>query len=238
MRKNGSRIISFARYRATDLLIFAVILAVFDVISFFAFNEWFADDSSRYIFSLAVPISLLVMIRWNWYGMFYAVGDGLLYCILLLATGRMADGATLQFFLVYGVGNAFVGLAFLVVRFAGYKRITERWYFTALYVVCGWAAVLVGRVTVSVCFGAGFVSALLGFLGAADMLSLAMGFIVLLIMRRLDGMTENQRDYLLRLDKERKEKMMADNFGEQPIEIDVETLKTLNKKGDDLFGGK
>lgn len=238
MRKNGSRIISFARYRATDLFLFAAILAAFSAISFFAFNEWFTEDSSRYIFSLAVPVSLLVMVRWNWYGMFYAAGDGLLYCILLLATGRMAEGAELQFFLVYGVGNAFVGLAFLMVRFAGYKRIAGKWYFTALYVVCGWAAVLVGRVAVSLCFGADFVSALFGFLGATDWLSLAMGLAVLLVMRRLDGMLENQRDYLLRLDKERREKMMADNFGEQPIEIDVETLKTLNKKGDDLFGGK
>lgn len=238
MRKNGSRIISFARYRATDLLLFAVILAAFDVISFFAFTKWFSDDSSRYIFSLAVPIALLVMVRWNWYGLFYAVGDGLLYCILLLATGRMPEGAVLQFFLVYCLGNAFVGLAFLMVRFAGYKRIIAKWYFTVLYLLAGWVAVLAGKVVISVCCGADFVSSLLGFLGAADMLSLAMGLIILLIMRRLDGMMENQRDYLLRLDKERKEKMMADNFGEQPIEIDVETLKTLNKKGDDLFGGK
>ena len=62
MSKNGSRIISFGRYRATDLIIFAVILAVFDIISFFAVTEWFASDLTNFFFSIAVPISLLVMI--------------------------------------------------------------------------------------------------------------------------------------------------------------------------------
>ena len=46
---------------------------------------------------------------------------------------------------------------------------------------------------------------------------------------------ENQRDYLIRLDKERREKLLADNFGEEPVEIDEELLKTLNKKGEDMF---
>lgn len=239
MRKNGSRIISFARYRATDLLLFAVILAVFDVISFFAFTRWFASSSGNFFFSVSIAISLIIMVRWNWYGLFYAVGDGILYCVLaIFAGGGVAEELILQYFVTYAVGNAFVGLAFLMVRFVGYKRITGRWYFTALFVICGWAAVVIGRTIVSVCFGAQLGDALLGFMGPSELLSLVMSIIILLVMRRLDGMLENQRDYLLRLDKERKEKMMADNFGEQPIEIDVETLKTLNKKGDDLFGGK
>lgn len=231
-------IISFGRYRATDLLLFAIILTAFSLISFFAFNEWFAADSSRYIFSISIPIALLAMVRWNWYGMFYAVYDGLLFCILLLATDRFGEAPVLQSFLVYGIGNAFVGLAYLMVHFMGYKRIAAKWYFTVLYMLCGWAAVLVGKVIVSICFGAGVGSAFLGFLGARDLLSLAMGIVILLVMRKLDGMFENQRDYLIRLDKERRDKLKADTFGEEPIEIDEEALKSLNKKGDDMFGPK
>ena len=233
MSKNGSRIISFGRYRATDLLLFAAILAVFEVIMFFAYTTWFAEDSSRFMFSIAVPVSLIVMIRWNWYGMFYAVGSGLLYCTLLAATGNMPDGGTLLNFVVYGVGNAFAGLAYLMVRFMGYKRITAKWYFTVLYAIVGWLAVYLGRVTVYACFGNGFADGLLFFLG--DLLSLGMAIVVMLVMRRLEGMLEYQKDYLLRLDKERREKLEQDNFGEQFAEIDEETLKTLNKKGDDLF---
>ena len=234
MRKNGSKIISFSRYKATDLLIFAAILAAFGAISFFAFTEWFATDSSRYIFSISVPITLLIMVRWNWYGMFYAVGDGLLYCILMLATGNMAAGSELSYFLIYGAGSAFIGFTYLMVKFMGYKRIVGAWYFTVLYAVCGWVLLVLGRTLVWTCFGLGFVNGLLG-LGGSELLSLGMALIILLVLRRLDGMMENQRDYLIRLDRERKEKMLADNFGEEPIEIDEEMLKTLNKKGEDLF---
>ena len=238
MRKNGSRIISFGRYRATDLLLFAIILTAFDLISFFAFNEWFATDSSRYIFSIAIPVALIVMVRWNWYGMFYAVFDGLLYCILMLATGRMEGLDTLQIFLVYGIGNAFVGLAYLMVKFMGCRRIAAKWYFTALYMVCGWVAVYLGRSAISICFGVSASGAFLSFLSATDLLSLGIGIVSLLVMRKLDGMMERQKDYLLRLDKERRDKLKADTFGDEPVEIDEEALKSLNKKGDDMFGGK
>ena len=237
MRKNGSRLISFARYRATDLLIFAAILVAFGLISFFAFTRWFTSDISTFFFSVGIPVSLLVMVRWGWYGMFYAVADGLLYCTLsVLTSGGEYYSMAFQYYLTYAVGGAFVGLAYLMVRFMGYRRITSAWYFTLLYMLCGWVAVLVGRVLVSLCFGENFLAALLGFMGPSELLSLAMGIVILLIMRRLDGMMENQRDYLIRLDKERREKLMADNFGEQPVEIDEETLRSLNKKGGDMFG--
>lgn len=237
MSKNGSRIISFGRYRATDLIIFAVILAVFDIISFFAVTEWFASDLTNFFFSIAVPISLLVMIRWNWYGLLYAVFDGVLYCALVILSSDGAYGAAaLQYFLTYGIGNAFIGLAFLMVRFMGYKRIAGNAGFSVLYALCGWAALELGRTIVSLCFGMPAGSAFVGFFfGPSELLSLAMSAVILLIMRKLDGMLENQRDYLVRLDKEKKERMRRDTFGDEPVEIDQEALRSLNKKGGDMF---
>lgn len=237
MSKNGSRIISFGRYRATDLLLFAVILVAFDVIMFFAYTTWFGEDSSwyeptRYLFSLMVPITLLVMVRWGWYGVFYAVFDGLLYCLMwLLKLDDVSSQMVLYYVLTYGIGNAFIILSYIMVKFMGYKRIASTWYFTALYALSGWVAVIIGRTVVAACFGYNlFVDFVV-----ADILSLFISIIVMLVMRKLDGMMEFQKDYLIRLDKERKEKLQADNFGEKPLEIDEETLKTLNKKGDDLF---
>lgn len=236
MRKNSSRIISFGRYRATDLLIFAAIIAGFDVMAYFAFTEWFASNPGNFYFSIAVPVALLVMVRWNWYGMFYAVFDGVLYCALaVFGSGGAYQGQALQYFLTYGIGNAFVGLACLMVRFMGYRRIARTWYFTLLYVLCGWFACVLGRSAVSACFGTNFFGALLSFMGPTELLSLAMGAVLMLIMRRLDGMFENQRDYLLRLDEERREKMRRDTFGDEPIEVDEEALRSLNKKGGDMF---
>ena len=62
-----------------------------------------------------------------------------------------------------------------------------------------------------------------------------MGAVIFFVLRRLDGMVERQRDYLIRLDKERRDRLKADNFGEQLVEIDEEALKTLNKQGGDMF---
>ena len=62
-----------------------------------------------------------------------------------------------------------------------------------------------------------------------------MSAVILLIMRKLDGMLENQRDYLVRLDKEKKERMRRDTFGDEPVEIDQEALRSLNKNGGDMF---
>ena len=234
MSKNGSRIISFGRYRATDLLLFAAILTVFEVVMFFAYTKWFADDVSRFSFSLVVPITLLVMARWNWYGMFYAVYDGLLYCILLVATSSIESDAILQYFLTFSIGNAFIGIVYLMVHFLGAKRIADKWYFSLLYAVAGWVFIVLGRTVVNLCFGVSL-SASLSNLAAGDLLSLAVGILVLLVIRKLDGMLERQKDYLQRIQQERLEKQQADTFGESPLEIDEETLKTLNKKGDDLF---
>ena len=237
MSKNGSRIISFGRYRATDLLLFAVILVAFEVIMFFAYNTWFGEDSSwyeptRYLFSLMIPITLLVMVRWGWYGVFFAVGDGLLYCLMWLLKLDDVDSQTVLYYvLTYGIGNAFIILSYIMVKFMGYKRIASKWYFTALYAISGWVAVIAGRTAVAACLGYNLFTEFI----YADLLSLFISIILLLVMRNLDGMMERQKDYLLRLDKEREAKMVADNFGEKPLEIDEETLKTLNKKGDDLF---
>jgi hypothetical protein len=63
-----------------------------------------------------------------------------------------------------------------------------------------------------------------------------MAIILILVFRRLDGMLVNQKSYLLKLEKERKEQQKRDTFGEdgEPIEIDEESLSILNRT-DNLY---
>lgn len=68
-----------------------------------------------------------------------------------------------------------------------------------------------------------------------DLLSLAVGLALILLLRRLDGMFEDQKHYLLRLDKEKRDKMRRDTFGDELVEIDAESLSILNKKDNDLY---
>lgn len=61
-----------------------------------------------------------------------------------------------------------------------------------------------------------------------------MAVVTVMILRRLNGMFEDQKHYLLRQDKERKELARRDEFGDEPVEIDEESLSILKRWDDGL----
>lgn len=176
-----------------------------------------------------VPIVLIVMMRWGWQSVFYAVGDGLLYCLLNLG----ADGFEPSLFAVYMIGNVFIVLLLLMTKFMGKERIRSKWYFSALFLLAGEVSVVLGRTLVSVCFGQSFTATLMA--QVWETFSLAVGLIIILIARRLDGMFEDQKSYLRRLDDERNERVRRDEFGDEPIDIDEDTISILRKRDNDLY---
>ena len=56
-----------------------------------------------------------------------------------------------------------------------------------------------------------------------------MAFAVVAILRRFDGMFENQKSFLKKLGKIREEKMSRDELGDEPIEMDEDALSNLQK---------
>lgn len=228
MRKNGSRLISLGRYRATDLFLFAVILVIFDLLVHFA-TKWLADASSVYVFALTVPIVLVVMMRWGWQAIFFALGDAILLTVL-------NNPAVWQSYVTYGVGNAAILLLLIPLRYIGKQKIAGKWYLTALFVVLGWIISNLVCSAMQSIFGVGFVAAITANItfGINGFLSLAIGIVLLLILRKLDGMFEDQISYLKRLDAERRERMRIDEFGETPVEIDEDTLSILKKRDEEL----
>ena len=227
MRKNGSRLISLRQYCLTDLFLFAVILVAFELILHFAYQAF--GGGTMFFFSPMPAIVMIVMMRWGWPSVFYAVFDGLLYCLLNLKNPNFEN----SFFAIYIIGNAAIMILLLMTRFMGRKKIAGKWYFSLLFVIVGWLAVVLGRATVAACFSKNFLGAILNQL--MEPMTPAISIIIILIMRRLEGMFEWQRGYLKRLDDERKEKMRRDTYGDEPIEIDEESLKVLKKKDDDLY---
>ena len=223
MRKNGSRLISLRQYRYTDLFLFAVILIVFELVLHFAFKAFGGD----FTFSPMVPIVLIVMMRLGWPCVFYAVGEGLMYTLLKL------NSETYQpyFFAVFIIGNAFIALLLLMTKFMGKERIRKKWYFSAMFLLAGWVSVWVGRVVVAACFGYG-----LQWLKtmAWDLISLGIGLLIILIVRRLEGMFEDQKHFLVRTRKEEEEKKRRDEFGDEPIDIDEDTISILKRWDDGL----
>lgn len=227
MRKNGSRLISVKQYRATDLTIFALITIVSELLGYFA-TVWFAG-SAFFTLSLVVPITCLVLARWGWQATFYPIIGGVTFCLV--------SGLSGNYYAAYCLGGTFIMLMLLPAKLIGVDRIRKKWYFTALFAVGAWLCVYLGRsvlwaiaYAISPVEGATAYSGFLGF--GLDVISLFASVVVLLIMRKLDGMFEEQKKYLKRMDEERKLRMRYDSFGDEPVEIDEEALSILNRDND------
>lgn len=230
MRKNGSRLISVQQYKATDLFLFAVILLVAELISHFARQAFPADTG----FSLMVPVVLIVMMRWGWPGIIYAVADGLVVCLFAYKT------ATPYQYAAYIIGNAFIAVMYIVLRLVGKDKVRKKAWTAVLFALGGWLCVYLGRslvwLTAVAAFPAEGLSMWGGFIsfGLGDALSLVMAVVVVLILRRFDGMFEDQIEFLCRLKKQREDKRHAALYGDELEEIDQEALR-LFKQNDDLY---
>ena len=228
MRKNGSRLISLRQYRLTDLFLFAGILIAFDLLAHFTPRLF--GSAAFFTFTLTVPIVLMVMIRWGWPCVLFAVGDGLFMSAL-------NNTYSWQSYLCYSLGFAAITLLLIPLKFIGKQKITGKWYFSVLFVVCAWLIMNFALTCFEAICGNDFAGMLVFNIGlnATGMLSLAIGIVVILVVRRLDGMFEDQKHYLIRKDNERKELARRDEFGDEPIDIDEETLSILRKHDDDLY---
>ena len=229
MRKNGSRFISLKQYRATDLFLFAVILVAFDLIDYYA-TVWLAESGAVYLFAITVPMVLMVMMRWGWPAIFYAVGDAVLQTVLM-------NPGVWQSYLSFILGYSAILLLLIPLHFAGKQKIAGKWYFTALSVLAGWLISNLVCTTVQCICGLGHFGNLFLvniFINVNGLLSLVLGIIILLVVRRFDGLFEDQIHYLKRQERERKEMMEGDSFGDTPLELNEDTLSILKKRDEDI----
>ena len=226
MRRNGSRLISLKQYRLTDLFLFAVILVAFDLLSYFA--PIIFSGAALYYFTLTVPIVLLVMIRWGWQAALFAIGDGIFQSVLY-------NPGVWQSYLSYAIGYAFILLLLIPIKFIGKQRISGKWFFSVLFAFSGWVLLNLGVSCMQAICGYNFtvqLSVNFGF-GANGVISLAIAVILILVFRRLDGMFEDQKHYLKRMDKERRDLARRDEFGDEPVEIDEDSLSILKRDYED-----
>ena len=227
MRKNG-RFISFRQYKYTDLFFFALVLGLSELLVFCSFKFWFANTVDKYFINFMLAISLTVIMRWGWVGGLYAVVDGVVLCAI--------QGGSWQSYLSYIIGTACIFLVLLLTKFVGKEKIRGKWYLTLAYILVGWVSVNFGITCMSAILGENFLSALatsFGF-GVYGALPLAAAIAVIMILRRLNGMFEDQKHYLIRQDEERRELARRDEYGDEPIEIDEESMSILKRWDDGL----
>lgn len=204
---------------------FTVIAIIAELVCYYA-QGWFSD-AAFYTLNLMVPIITIVLVRWGWWGLLLTVAESLLYCVI--------RGSVWQGYIIYMVGNAAIAIELLIIWLLK-ERLNKRWYWAFILVLAGWVAVNFIRACLyAICYG-NFLSAMATMFGVSDggLLALAMGEIIILICRKFDGLFENQKRYLIRLDKERKEEVRRKEFGDESIDLDSESLSILNRDYDGL----
>lgn len=185
------RQISLAQYRTIDLGLMALMLLVFEFIIVSAANFWFPGQP--FMVSLAASVTSIVYMRWGWWGGFHAVLAGLVYCFF--------SGGTPAQFLVYCVGNLLSLLAVPLLLKLGKERVREG-LLGLIFPLLVLLLMQSGRALVAVLLGAPPHSVIDFY--TTDSLSLLFTFVIIWMARRLDGIYEDQKHYLLRL-REKKE---------------------------------
>lgn len=193
--------ISFKQYRAIDLVMWLVILSVFESVTVMAASRWFPGE--LYTLSQVVAVLCIVMMRWGGYAAIHAVAGGLVFCLV--------QGANAEQYAVYCIGNCFALTALFLFKAVGKEKVRTKIHFTVLFTAAAFCGAQLGRWLVSLFFGGSLGSVAAFFV--ADSLTLVYAVVVVLISRRVDGVFEDQKSYLIRTEDERRRQDVPDEFG-------------------------
>lgn len=158
-----------------------------------AATKWFPHMD--YVLSPTVAIVCIVMMRWDGFAIIHAVIGGAVLCL--------ASGATAVQYAVYAAGNCGILIALPVLKLIGKKRIAEEWMLTVLYAAAAYVGAQAGRWLIDMAVG-GTAWDIVKFL-TTDVLSLLFAVVVVSLSRNMDGLFEDQKAYLIRIQEERAE---------------------------------
>ena len=185
---------SFQQYRAIDLAMFAALLCITETMIVKAATWWFPDQ--LYTVSVVGAVAAIVLMRWGPWAAIHAALGGVVFCL--------ASHGSAKQLLIYCAGNLFSLLMLLPLKYLGGERIRLDGALSVLFGVCTLLLMQLGRALVAFLLGTEFQTCL-GFF-TTDALSLLFTGLILWVARRLDGIFENQRHYLLRIHNTEEEK--------------------------------
>lgn len=190
--------ITFKQYRNVDLFIFSLITAIGEGIATFATSRWFVGQPMA--ISITLAMILIAMHRWSGFAAVIAVVGGAVFCL--------ASSGSPEQFLIYCGGNVFALVSLIFFKLLTKSRVRESFLLVIAFSSTAYVAMALGRWLLSLPFGAGFAE-LVGFL-VSDILSLLFAVLILWSCRAVDGLIEDQKAYLLRLERERKKEVYGD----------------------------
>ena len=185
--------LTFKQYRSMDLFFFAVMLCFSEALIVNAALRWFPDQ--LYSVSVTAAVTAIVFIRWGPWGAIHAVLGALVYCTACGGSGKQ--------YLIYSLGNLLSLLVLLLIRLFGKERIRKDPLVTWLYALCTLLLMQLGRALTALLLGSEAKSCLSFF--TTDALSGLFTMVIVWIAARLDGILEDQKTYLLRVNREGEE---------------------------------
>ena len=185
--------ISFKQYRTIDILILVALTTIFEGIATLATAKWFALQPVA--ISIGLAMICIVMMRWGIPAALAAFASGFVFCIL--------SGATLQQFVIYCIGNGFALFGMVWFKVFGKEGIRTSLWLVTLFVSTAYVGQVIGRSLLAIAFGDSW-GAFVTF-ATTDIMSLVFAILVIALFRKTEGMLEDQKAYLLRLDKQKKE---------------------------------
>ena len=192
--------ITFKQYRNIDLAILSVLLIISEAITTVATNTWFSAQPVA--ISSTLLFICIFMMRWNGFAAIAAVIGGTVFCI--------ASGANLEQFIIYAVGNSLALLGLLWFKVYKKDEIRLGSFKLVLYTVSVYLLMQIGRWLISLAFGGGLWN-IVGYI-ASDVISLLFAVVIMLLLRKTDGMIEDQKAYLFRLERERNEQQQVPTY--------------------------
>ena len=179
--------LTFRQYRMIDLTLFALILCVAETVIVKAATVWFPGQP--YTVSAVGALTAIVLMRWGAFACIHAALGGLAFCY--------ASGADPVRYLIYAGGNLLSLLALLPLWTLGKERVRNDSFLSVSFGLCTLLLMQTGRAAAAMALGASARNCL-GFF-TTDALSLLFTGVIVWIARRLDGIFEDQKHYLLRI---------------------------------------
>ena len=191
---------SFKQYRSIDILILFIL---YGICEFGIIKIGTSMIDQPYIISLMLPILLIVIIRWDVYALYQAIGSALFFVII--------QHGDIKQVVVYLLGNIGVWMLALAVKKIGKENVTKTAFNSMVYVIAGAILMEAFRYVGMLMMYQSKIGALVR-LFATDALSIVFGIIVILIVRRIEGLFVDQKTYLIRLQEERDEEKSSNEY--------------------------
>ena len=183
-------------FKKIDIAIFAIIAVILEVV-IYCISGFFKSDLPIFV-SFSIILSLISIYRWGVFGSIVAVAGGIASAIVRSFNGLV----NFNLFIIYGLGNAFVALSYLLLIKPGRKKISENNLGLVGYELFGYTVVLIGRSIIALILTrSSFTSNFISYI-APECLGFVIGIVILMISNKPNGVLVEMNQYIIDVHKE------------------------------------